>query len=122
AAMIARGVLQRYPRLRDTWPVQQAHAWRERRNWRSNPRRMASWYRDTPDMHTRLIISNLEIPEAAQVCAPASVMLRLLDEDGSLLASKRFSLPRNASIVVELGELLPPSRRGRLPSGQVVAD
>jgi hypothetical protein len=31
-------------------------------------------------------------------------------------------LARNASVVLELGELLPPRRRGRLESGQVIAD
>jgi hypothetical protein len=120
--MIARGALRRYPRLRQTWPVEQARAWRERRNWRDHPRRMASWYRDMPDMRTRLIISNLELPEAPQACIPASVMLRLLDADGADVASKRLALARNGSIVLELGEMLPPARRGRQPSGQVIAD
>jgi hypothetical protein len=122
AALIAREVLRRYPRLRQTWPVQQAQSWREHRAWRQRPRRMASWYRDTADMRTRLIISNLEIPEAPQVCVPATVMVRLLDQDGALVASKRLHLDRNASVVQELGELLPDSRRGSLQSGQVIAD
>src|SRR5690242_17358472 len=122
AALIAREVLRRYPRLRQTWPVQQAQIWRDHRAWRQRPRRMASWYRDAADMRTRLIVSNLEIPEAPQACTPATVMLRLLDQDGAMLASKRVHLARNASVVQELGELLPAARRGHLESGQVIAD
>lgn len=83
---------------------------------------MASWYRDAPDMHTRIIISNLEVPEAPQVCGPVSVMLRLLDQDGAPVATKRLQLARNGSAVMELGELLPAERRGRIQSGQVIAD
>jgi hypothetical protein len=121
-AVLAREVLRRYPRLRNTWALRQASAWRQRRNWRTHPRRMASWYRDAADMHTRLIVSNLEMPEAPQVCQPATVILRLLDQDGAPLTSKRLHLGRNASAVVELGKLLPPPMRGRLESGQVIAD
>lgn len=83
---------------------------------------MASWYRDMADLRTRVIISNLEIPEAPQACEPVTVTLRLLDEDGAPIARRGIAIARNASIVVELGELLPPSRRDRLQSGQVVAD
>jgi hypothetical protein len=121
-AVIARQVLRRYPRLRETWPVQRAQAWRDQRNWRSRPRRMASWYRDTADMRTRLIISNLEMPEAPQACAPASVLVRLLDQDGGQVGLRHFSIARNASLVLELGELLPAQLRGRAHSGQVIAD
>ena len=121
-ASIAREVLRRYPLLRQTWPVQRARAWREQRNWRSHPRRMASWYRDASDMHTRLIMSNLEVPEAAQMCAAASVVVRLLDQDGAEVALKRFSIARNASLVLELGELLPAHLRMHTQSGQVIAD
>jgi hypothetical protein len=122
AAVIAREVLRRYPRLRETWPVQKARGWRDQRRWRSHPRRMASWYRDTPDMRTRLIISNLELPEAPQVCAPAWVVLRLLDQDGAPVATRRVHLARNASVVQELGALLPAQRRDSMQSGQVIAD
>jgi len=120
--VIARGLLRRYPRLRRTWPVEQASAWRERRNWRAHPRRMASWYRDAADMRTRLIMSNLELPEAPRLCAPTVVLVRLLDQDGASLAAKRVHLERNASVVLELGDLLPPQWRRRLESGQVIAD
>ncbi len=121
-SVIARQLLARYPRLRHAWPVQQASGWRERQSWRANPRRMASWYCDTFDLRTRLIMSNLEVPEAPQVCEPCSVLISLLDTDGVTLSSKRFHLRRNASAIVELGELLPTSQRGNVPSGQVVAD
>jgi hypothetical protein len=121
-AVIAREVLRRYPRLRQTWPVQRAHEWRERRNWRSHPRRMASWYRDTPDMHTRLMISNLELPEAPQLCEPVWVTVRLLDQDGAEVAIKRIHIARNASLVQELGEMLPAQLRDRAQSGQVIVD
>jgi hypothetical protein len=114
--------LRRYPTLRETWAVQRALEWRTRRNLRSHPRRMASWYRDASDMRTRIIISNLEIPEAAQACEPAAVVLRLLDQDGALVATKRAHLGRNASVVLEVGELLPAQRRGQMQSGQVIAD
>jgi len=83
---------------------------------------MASWYRDTPDMHTRLFVSNLEVPEAPQLCEPASVLISLLDQDGGSLATKRFEIGRNASLVVELGDLLPAPRQGKVPSGQVLID
>jgi hypothetical protein len=120
--LIARELLQRYPRLRQTWPVQQARAWRERQSWRTHPRRMASWYRDAPDMRTRLIISNLELPEAPQLCEPTSVRLRLLDQDGAEVGNRHARLDRNGSMILELRELLPPERRGRMESGQVIAD
>ncbi|MGI9146237.1 MAG: hypothetical protein ACR2IK_06800 [Chloroflexota bacterium] len=117
-----RAVLARYPGLRSTWPLQRASAWRERQNWRSHPRRMASWYRDTDDMHTRLFVSNLEVPEASQLCQTASVMVRLFDQDGNAEASRRFVIPRNASLVLELRELLSADRRARVQSGLVCID
>jgi hypothetical protein len=122
ARQFARGVLERYPRLRSTWPLQQASAWRQRQSWRAHPRRMASWFRDTDDMRTRLFVSNLEVPEAPQLCAPASVLVRLLDQSGAQIMAQRFAIPRNASLVLELRDLLPATRRGRVESGQVVVD
>ncbi len=83
---------------------------------------MASWYRDTPDMHTRLFVSNLEVPEAPQLCEPTSVLISLLDQDGRGLATRRFEIGRNASLVLELADLLPVQRRGQLQSGQVLID
>jgi len=83
---------------------------------------MASWYRDTPDMHTRLFVSNLEVPEARQLCEPTSVLISLLDQDGRGLATRRFEIGRNASLVLELADLLPVQRRGQLQSGQVLID
>ena len=83
---------------------------------------MASWYRDTADMHTRLFVSNLEVPEAPQLCEPVSVLISLLDQDGGSLATKRFEIGRNASLVLELSDLLPAPRQGKVPSGQVLID
>jgi hypothetical protein len=83
---------------------------------------MASWYRDMPDMRTRLIISNLELPEAPQMCEPTALVISLLDQDGALLTRKRVRLARNASVVMELGALLPAQQRGKAHSGQVLAD
>lgn len=122
ARQLARGVLDRYPTLRSTWPVQRAQAWRQRQGWRANPRRMASWYRDAVDMHTRLFLSNLEVPEAPELCIEVTTLIRLYDQDGLQIAEKRFTLQRNRSLVLELAELLPASQRGHLQSGQVVAD
>src|SRR5216684_1057906 len=96
---LARGVLKRYPGLRSTWPLQQASAWRQRQEWRAHPRRMASWYRDAADMRTRLFVSNLEIPEAPQLCQRVEVMVRLFDQEGKPEASRRCVIPRNASLV-----------------------
>jgi hypothetical protein len=121
-AVVARGLLRRYPKLRASWPVRQASAWRQQREWRLHPRRMASWYRDAADMHTRLIVSNLEVPEAPSVCQPATIAITLLDGDGAQLATKRVHLARNASVVLELGELLPMAARGHVDSGQVTID
>jgi hypothetical protein len=118
----ARTLLDRYPALRSTWPVQQARAWRERRGHRLHPRRMASWFSDTDDLRTRLFVSNLEVPEAPQLCEPASLLVTLFDQSGAQLASKRFHVARNASLVLELSALLPVERRGIISSGQVVAD
>jgi hypothetical protein len=122
AISLARGLLARYPALRSTWPVEQARAWRQRQSWREHPRRMASWYRDTPELRTRVNISNLEMPEAAHLCQPTDIHLRLYDPDGALVASKRFHLRRNASLVLELHDLLPAGWQDRLPSGQMVID
>src|SRR5712692_6063720 len=119
---LARGVLRRYPGLRSSWPLQQASAWRQRQSRRAHPRRMASWYRDTPDMRTRLFVSNLEVPEAPQLCEATSVLISLLDQDGRGLGTKRFEIGRNASLVLELADLLPARRRGQLQSGQVMID
>lgn len=122
ALSLGRAVLGRFPRLRSSWPVQQASAWRQRQNWRAHPRRMASWYRDAADMHTRLFVSNLEVPEAPGLCQTAGLLVGLFDQDGSPLVARRFSLPRNASLVLELGDLLPAERRGRIQSGQLMVD
>src|SRR5258708_23933717 len=94
---LARGVLKRYPGLRSSWPLQQASAWRERQSRRAHPRRMASWYRDMADMHTRLFVSNLEVPEAPQLCAETSVLVSLLDRDGQNLSAKRYALGRSST-------------------------
>ena len=120
--LVARAVLDRYPALRTTWPVRQARVWRERRAWRQHPRRMAAWFRDAPDMHTRVCVSNLELPDAAELCRPTDVQISLLDADGQPLAARRFHLARNGSLVLELGDLLPAYRRGQFPSGQVRID
>jgi hypothetical protein len=122
AIVLARTVLERFPALRSTWPLRQASAWRQRQDWRAHPRRMASWYRDAADMHTRLFVSNLEIPEAPQLCQQVRVMVRLFDQEGHPEASRRFAIPRNASLVLELGDLLPAERRGAVQSGQVGID
>ena len=119
---IAREILQRYPTLRESWPVQQARAWRQQQEYRQNPRRMASWYRDAEDMHTRICISNLELPEAPHLCQPATVNLSLLDQDGVQVTEKRYKLGRNGSLVLEVAELLPSDRRGKVLSGQVRMD
>jgi hypothetical protein len=83
---------------------------------------MASWYRDTADLRTRLFVSNLELPEAPRMCEPAGVTVRLFDQDGSPQAARRFGIPRNASLVLEVGDLLPARSRGNVQSGQVVVD
>lgn len=83
---------------------------------------MASWYRDMPDMRTRLFVSNLEVPEAPQLCEPTSVLITLLDQDGRRLATKRLSLGRNVSLVLELRDLLPTGHRNQVESGQVLID
>jgi hypothetical protein len=83
---------------------------------------MASWYRDAADMRTRLCVSNLEVPEAPLLCQPVGLVVRLFDQNGVCWASRRFKLQRNASLVVELGDLLPSGRRGHVLSGQVHVD
>jgi hypothetical protein len=122
AVPLARAVLDRYPALRSTWPIAQARTWRQRQSWRAHPRRMASWFRDAPDMRTRVFVSNLELPEAAHLCQPVSVLVSLFDQAGASIVARRFHLRRNASLVLELGELLPPARREHMPSGQVRLD
>jgi hypothetical protein len=121
-AIVARELLRRYPGLRSTWPVERAGEWRQRRALRANPRRMASWYRDADDLRTRLFVSNLEVPEAPELCQLASLVVRLLDSDGTQLAQRRFSLGRNASLVIETRDLLPVARQGKVESGQVQVD
>jgi hypothetical protein len=121
-ALIARQLLKRYPRLRSTWPVQRASEWRMEQSRRAHPRRMASWFRDAPDMHTRLIVSNLELPEAPRACEAAMVGVRLLDQDGAELARRRVRLGRNATLVLELAEALPVQQRGQVLSGQITID
>jgi hypothetical protein len=122
AINLVRGVLDRYPGLRSTWPLKQASEWRQRQSWREHPRRMASWYRDAIDMQTRLCVSNLELPEAPQLCQPASLVVRIYDSDGGELASRRFTLARNGSLMLELRELVPARLHGHLQSGQVMVD
>ena len=116
---LAHELLRRYPNLRQSWPLQQLSAYRQRQSWRANPRRMASWFRDADDLHTRLFVSNLEVPEAPELCQPASLVIRLLDAEGARLYEQRHAIARNASLVLELGQLLPAERRNNVPSGQV---
>src|ERR1700687_5532899 len=74
-------------------------------------------------MRTRLFVSNLELPEAPQLCQPASVTVRLYDHEGNPeSAPRRFAIPRNASLVLELGDLLASKRRRQVHSGQVCVD
>jgi hypothetical protein len=119
---VARQVVRRSPLLRESWPVRQAREWRIRQSWRDHPRRMASWYRDAADMHTRVFVSNLEVPEAAQLCQPISAVVRLFDSDGASTVAKRYTLARNASLALELKSVLPPRLRGHLQSGMVQVD
>src|ERR1700716_3545101 len=121
APQVLGGVIERSG-VRSQWPLQQVTAWRQRQSRRAHPRRMASWYRDTPDMHTRLFVSNLEVPEAPQLCEATSVLISLLDQDGRGLGRKRFEIGRNASLVLELADLLTAQRRGQVQSGQVLID
>ena len=86
---IARGVLERYPRLRSSWPIREASAWRLRQARRAHPRRMASWCRDMPDMHTRLFVSNLEVPEAPELCESVTLVTTLLGVDLKDLIPKK---------------------------------
>ncbi len=120
--IVARDLLRRYPALRETWPVQRARAWRQEQSYRQHPRRMSSWFRDLPDMRTRICMSNLEMPEAPQLCKPTHVRVTLYDQDGRSVASKRMLMGRNASLVLEAHDLLPASLRNRVPSGQVQLD
>jgi hypothetical protein len=122
AVDLARSLLRRYPALNQSWPVQEARAWRSRRAWREHPRRMASWYRDAADMRTRICLSNLEVPEASTLCQPVSVLCTLFDDDGDVLVERRFALARNASLMIETRELLPAQRRGHVLSGQLRVD
>src|SRR4029453_17534338 len=82
----------------------------------------ASWYRDAVDMRTRVCVSNLEVPEAPQLCQPVTILVTLFDDSGAPLGSKRFGLKRNASLILETRDLLPLARRGRVLSGQVRVD
>jgi hypothetical protein len=122
AIQIARRLVRRYPALAETWPVQQARAWRTRQAWRAHPRRMASWYRDAADMRTRVFVSNLEVPEAAALCQPVTVVVRLFDQEGVPLAARRYKLGRNASLALETRALLPVARRGHIQSGMLQVD
>lgn len=117
--IVGREILRRYPPLREAWPVRRARAWRAEREQRLHPRFMASWFRDAPDMSTRLCLSNLELPEAPDLCRPVTVSLSLFDQSGLSIGEQRYRLARNGSLVVELATLLAPDRRGRLLSGQV---
>lgn len=119
---IAREIVRRYPAVRSSWPVAQARAWREQRSYRQHPRRMAAWYRDMPDLRTRLCVSNLVMPEAPHLCQKASVRVSLLDEHGAQVSNARITLDRDQSTIMDLGSLLPAGRRGRLASGQVWVD
>ncbi|HET6319260.1 MAG TPA: hypothetical protein VFG86_22620 [Chloroflexota bacterium] len=83
---------------------------------------MASWYRDAVDMRTRVCVSNLEVPEAPQLCQPVTVLIELFDSDGAELAHKRFALKRNASLVLETRDLLPDHKRSHVLGGQVRVD
>lgn len=83
---------------------------------------MASWYREGADMRTRLFVSNLELPEAPQLCEEVTASIRLFDQAGSVMATRRFGIPRNASLVLEVHDLLPVARRGQVESGQLVVD
>lgn len=128
--IVAHELLRRYPHLRGTWPVEKARGWREQQAYRAHPRRMASWFRDVDaggpdgarDMHTRISVSNLELPEAPEACRRTSVHVQLLDGDGVPVAARRYGIARNATLVLELRDLLPERLRGRLPSGQVRVD
>ncbi len=115
----AREILRRYPALRASWPVRQARAWREQQALRRNPRVMASWYRDMPDMQTRLFVSNLSLPEAPATSHPVDLAVLLFDERGRRVAARRFHLGPDGSLVLELRDLLPVPLRGRVSSGQV---
>jgi hypothetical protein len=83
---------------------------------------MASWFRDADDLHTRAFISNLELPEAPDLCRTTSVTVTLFDHEGTPTAKRRFTVKRNGSLVLELGALLPTRLRGHVPSGQVRMD
>lgn len=120
--LAARALLRRFPALEESWPLRQVRAARAQRSFRAHPRRMAAWFRDTPDLRTRAFVSNLEMPEAPDLCRPTSLNVSLLDDTGRQLAERRFKLGRNESVVCEIGELLPAAHQGHVRSGQVRLD
>lgn len=120
--IVARELLRRYPTLRESWPAKQAREWREQQGYRRHPRRMSSWFHEGPRLRTRVCISNLEIPEAPHLCRATSVTVSLLDGQGEELASKRYGLARNGSLVLEVRDLLPGALREGSQSGQIRMD
>lgn len=118
----ARELLRRYPPLAQFGPVKQVSSWRQQRSDRAHPRRMAAWFCDVPDLHTRVFVSNLELPEAPELCVATTILVTLLDGAGQVITERRLGLARNGMVRAELAELLPPERRNNVRSGQVRID
>ena len=70
------------------------------------PRHMCSWYIESPDMHTRVVLCNLDFPGQPAQIEQVSVTITMWMSDGSVAGRVSKSVGRNQTLIFEAKKLI----------------
>jgi len=70
------------------------------------PRHMCSWYIESSDMHTRVVLCNLDFPGQPAQIEQVSVTITMWMSDGSVMGRVSRSVGRNQTLIFEAKELI----------------
>ena len=74
--------------------------------WRVNPWKLGTWVVEQPDLHSRLVMCNLECPGERRSFRDFELDIDLYAADGQHLGRLQRRLPRNGTLVLETRDLL----------------
>ncbi|HEU4754707.1 MAG TPA: hypothetical protein VFU47_16485, partial [Armatimonadota bacterium] len=74
--------------------------------WHVNPWKLGTWIVEQPDLHSRVVMCNLECPGERRSFRDLIVSIDCYAADGRLAGTLRRPLKRNHTIVIETRELL----------------
>jgi bacterioferritin-associated ferredoxin len=74
--------------------------------WRREPWKLGTWVVEQENLHSRLVMCNLECPGERRAFNPFKLKIDLYDPAGKLLGSVHRTLGRNQTLVLETRDLL----------------